>query len=103
MSQFVEFVSYNAPNVEEEELVTLRRHAITAVKAAHPTLVAVPTIMRTADESYVDVWIYESAAAAEAANAGAGEIGPFMEFMSVLTDIRFETGEMPDGADSPLV
>lgn len=102
MSTFVEFVSYNAPGVPEDKLMDLRREAIVAVKAAHPALVDVPAIMRTGDESYVDIWIYESQEAAEAANTGAAEIGPFMAFMAVLTDIEFQTGTMADSAGSPL-
>lgn len=102
MSTFVEFVSYNAPGIAEEKLMELRRDAILAVKAAHPALVAVPAIMKTADESYVDVWIYESAEAAEAANQGAGDIAPFMAFMGVLTDIGFQVGTMHESAESPL-
>jgi hypothetical protein len=37
MSTFVEFVSYNAPGVEEDRLMDLRRDAILAVKEAHPS------------------------------------------------------------------
>lgn len=102
MSHFVEFVSYNAPGIEEEKLMELRREAIRAVKAAHPELVDVPAIMRTGDESYVDVWIYETQEAAEAANEGATEIAPFMSFMGVLTDIGFQVGSMHPSAASPL-
>lgn len=102
MSTFVEYVSYKAPGVEEEKLMKLRRAAIEAVRQAHPALVDVPVISHHGDESYVDVWIYESAEAAEAANAGAGDIAPFMDFMGVLTGIEFKTGLMPDSAASPL-
>lgn len=102
MSTFVEFVSYNAPGIEEEKLMDLRREAILAVKAAHPALVAVPAIMKTGDQSYVDVWIYESAEAAAAANQDAGNIAPFMAFMGVLTDISFQVGSMHQSAVSPL-
>lgn len=102
MSTFVEFVSYNAPGVEEDRLMDLRRDAILAVKEAHPALLDVPAIMRTGEESYVDVWIYESQESADAANAGAAEIAPFMAFMGVLTDIEFQVGTMADNAASPL-
>jgi hypothetical protein len=102
MSTFVEFVSYNAPGVEEDRLMDLRRDAIMAVKEAHPALLDVPAIMRTGEESYVDVWIYESQESADAANAGAAEIAPFMAFMGVLTDIEFQVGTMADNAASPL-
>lgn len=102
MSTFVEFVSYNAPGIEEGKLMELRRQAILAVKAAHPQLVDVPAIMKTGEESYVDVWIYDSQEAADAANERAGEISPFMSFMGVLTDIEFQVGSMPPSAASPL-
>ena len=57
--------------------MTLRRHAIEAIKQAQSALIDVPVIMRTGDEAYTDVWIYKTQEAAEAAHESVGENGPF--------------------------
>jgi hypothetical protein len=103
MSRFVEFVKYRRLKaISEEEFLQIRSAAITAVKAAHPALVAVPVLSRQPDGSWVDVWIYETKEAAEAANAGAGDIPEFAALAGVLGDVEIEAGIMPQGAVSPL-
>lgn len=102
MSTFVEYVSYKAPDTDEEELLSLRRAAIEAVKRAHPALVDVPVFSRHDDGSYVDVWIYLTPEDAEAANNGAESIPEFMAFLGKLVDVEFNTGLMSSRAASPL-
>jgi len=102
MSTFVEYVSYRADDIDEEKLMLLRRQAVLDVKAAHPDLVDVPCIARMDDGSYVDVWIYASQEAAEAANAGAEAIPGFMAFASHHTDVQIRAGLMLASAESPL-
>ncbi len=102
MCQFVEFVKYSVRHVSEEEFLALRKSAIAAVKEAHRALVSVPVLAQQADGSWVDVWIYETQEAAEAAKEGAGEIAPFMAFAGVLEQVEIEAGHMPAGAASPL-
>jgi hypothetical protein len=101
MSYFVEFVKYRL-KATSEEFLQLRSAAITAVKAAHPALVAVPVLSQQRDGSWVDVWLYETKEAAEAANAAAGDIPEFVAFSGVLGDVEIESGIMPKGAVSPL-
>ena len=102
MSRFVEFVKYRLKATSEEQFLQLRSAAINAVKAAHPALVAVPVLSQQPDGSWVDVWIYETEEAAEAANAGAGDIPEFVAFSDVLGDVDIESGIMPQEAVSPL-
>lgn len=102
MSRFVEFVKYSVKETSEEKFLALRSAAITAVKAAHPALSAVPVLAERPDGSWVDIWIYESKVAAEAANADAGNIPEFVAYASVLDGIEIEAGLMPDAATSPL-
>lgn len=101
MSHFVEFVKYRT-ETSEKEFLALRSAAITAVKAAHPALLSVPVLSQQADGSWVDVWIYETKASAEAANEGAGDIPEFVAFASSVDGVEIEAGHMPDGAASPL-
>lgn len=103
MSCFVEFVKYSpkAPS-EQKEFLLLRSAAITAVKAAHPALVAVPVLSRKSDGSWADAWIYKTKEAAGAANAGAGDIPEFVAFTGVLGDVEIKARVMPEGAVSPL-
>jgi hypothetical protein len=102
MPHFVEFVTYSVKEASEEEFLALRSAAILAVKAAHPALVAVPVLAQRPDGSWTDVWIYETQEAAEAANAGAGDIPEFVAFAAVLDGVEIETGRMPDVATNPL-
>lgn len=102
MSVFVEYVTYKAGTTSEEKLFELRRQAILDVKSAHPELRSVPCIVRKEDGTYLDIWIYASKEAADAANAGAGEIPGFMAFFAVLDEVEIRGGEMPDSARDPL-
>lgn len=103
MSTFVEYVTYGrADGVSEEKLLELRRQAILDVKAAHPDLLSVPAIARKDDGSYLDIWVYASKEAGDAANAGGGEIPGFAAFFGAITDVEILGGYMPDSAKSPL-
>ena len=102
MPHFVEFVTYTVKEASEEEFLALRSAAILAVKAAHPALVSVPVLAQRPDGAWTDVWIYETREAADAANAGAGDIPEFVAFAAVLDDVEIEAGRMPGDAVSPL-
>ncbi len=102
MTHFVEFVNYRVEEASEEEFLALRSAAILAVKAAHPALVSVPVLAQRPDGSWTDVWIYETQAAADAANAGARDIPEFVAYSAVVGGVEIETGRMPDAAVSPL-
>jgi hypothetical protein len=102
MPHFVEFVTYSVKEAAEQEFLALRSAAIVAVKAAHPALVSVPVLAQRPDGSWTDVWIYETREAADAANAGAGDIPEFVAFAAVLDGVEIAAGHMPDGAVSPL-
>jgi hypothetical protein len=102
MPHFVEFVTYTVKEASEEEFLALRSAAIVAVKAAHPALVSVPVLAQQPDGSWTDVWIYETQEAAEAANAGAGDIPEFVSFAAVVDGVEIEAARMPDGAEKPL-
>ena len=102
MPHFVEFVKYSVKEASEEEFLALRSSAIAAVKAAHPALVSVPVLAQQPDGSWIDVWIYETQEAAEAANAGAGDIPEFVAFAAVVDGVEIEAGRMPNGAENPL-
>jgi hypothetical protein len=102
MPHFVEFVKYSVKEASEEEFLALRSSAVVAVKAAHPALVSVPVLSQQPDGSWIDVWIYESQDAAEAANAGAGDIPEFVAFSAVVDGVEIDAGRMPNGAENPL-
>lgn len=101
MPHFAEFVSFIAADVDDATLLARREAAIRAVRAAHPALLQVPVLARRDDGSWIDVWIYETREAAEAANAGAGEIPEFLDFASLLTDVDIVGGTVPAGSVDP--
>jgi hypothetical protein len=95
MPHFVEFVNYRVEKASEEEFLALRSAAIVAVKAAHPALVSVPVLARRPDGSWIDVWIYATREAADAANAGAGDIPEFVAFSAVVDGVEIQAGVSP--------
>lgn len=101
MSYFVEFVAFRT-DLPEEQLIERRAAAIVAVRKAHPDLLDVPALSHNEDGSWTDVWIYRTQQAAEAANAGAGDIPAFLELAGSLTGITITAGHMPESATSPL-
>lgn len=88
--------------VPAEEFLELRNAAIGEVKSAHPALVAVPFCGEQTDGSWIDIWVYESAEAAEAANGDAGNLGEFMKMANVLTDVEVRTTACPPSAVTPM-
>ncbi|MDN3460714.1 hypothetical protein [Rhodococcus sp. APC 3903] len=101
MSHCAELVTY-AITTNEADFIARRSAAIVEVKAAHPGLVSVPFVGKREDGTYLDVWIYETADAAEAANADAASLAAFTAFFSVLSDVAIETTQFPEAAVSPL-
>lgn len=102
MPQFVEFVHFRADDVPTHHLVSARNAAIAAVKQAHPALVSVPVLSRAEDGRWTDIWVYQTEAAAEAANSDSGNIPEFLAFAELLTDVSIVSGSAPDGSTSVL-
>lgn len=101
MSYCAELVTFTL-TTSDEEFFALRKAAITEVKAAHPKLLSVPFCAKRADGSWVDLWIYESKEAADAANADAANLPEFMKMFAVIDGVEIEVTEYPESAVSPL-
>jgi hypothetical protein len=107
MPKCVEFVKFRVKEGQQPAFLERRSAAILAVHKAHPDLVGAPVLAEHADGSWTDVWIYRTAAAAERANAGAGDIPEFVAMAELLEDVRVEASSMPDavpgseGSDRP--
>ena len=101
MPKCVEFVRFRVREGQRPAFLARRAEAILAVHKAHPDLVGAPVLAEHADGSWTDVWIYRTAAAAERANAGAGDIPEFVAMADLLEDVRVEASSMPDAIAGP--
>ncbi|ANW67268.1 hypothetical protein BCA37_30285 [Mycobacterium sp. djl-10] len=101
MSYCSEFVTFTI-DTDDDTFLQLRRTAVQEVKRAHPRLMAVPVCAKRADGTWIDVWIYESKEAADAANADAENLPEFCKLFAVLKDVQIEITEFPVSAASPL-
>ena len=100
MSNCVEFVKFRVKGGQRSAFLTRRAEAIADVRAAHPDLIGAPVLAEHEDGSWTDVWIYRTAAAAEQANADAGNIPAFLAMADLLDDVHVEAGTAPEGLDS---
>ncbi|MBE7195823.1 MAG: hypothetical protein INR66_25515 [Gordonia polyisoprenivorans] len=98
----VELVTFTVPDDDVDTYLARRAEAIREVKAAHPGLWAVPFTSKRSDGTWIDVWIYETEHAANAANADAENLPRFLEMVSLLGDVQIEVTSMPAPAVSPL-
>ncbi|MGW0038238.1 antibiotic biosynthesis monooxygenase [Gordonia sp. NPDC003376] len=103
MGYCVEFVRFTVEPSDVDEFIQRRQAAITEVKAAHPGLRSVPVCARRDDRTWLEVWIYETREAADAANADAENLPQFMAMAALLGNIEIEAAEMPATAISPLI
>ncbi|RSM50720.1 hypothetical protein DMA12_00730 [Amycolatopsis balhimycina DSM 5908] len=101
MPKCVEFVKFRVKEGQLPVFLERRSAAIPAVREAHPDLIGAPVLAEHADGSWTDVWIYRTAAAAERANAGAGDIPEFLAMAELLEDVRVEASSMPDAVTAP--
>lgn len=101
MSRCAEFVTFSVPG-DESEYLDRRRAAIAEVKNAHPGLWSVPMLTKNADGRWTDVWIYETAEAAHAANADSGNLPAFLAMAELLADVHIEESTLADHAVAPL-
>jgi hypothetical protein len=97
-----EIVSFTVDDEDVETFLKCRTDAIKEVKAAHPALWAVPLCARRDDSTWIDVWIYESREAADAANADAENLPAFVAMVGLLDNLTIEPAAMPPAATSPL-
>ena len=102
MSYCAEIVTFTVADSDIDTFLERRTAAIREVKAAHPALWSVPLCSKRSDGTWVDVWIYETREAADAANADAENLPAFLSMVGLLGDLRLEVTDMPDGAVSPL-
>ena len=97
MPAYVEVCRYQSNGISEAEFVNLRAAAILGIRAAFPGLVDVPVVCRLDDGTWIDIWIYDSAESAEAANAGADGVEDYVRWSAFLSDGTIEAGLMPTG------
>ncbi|MGQ4601387.1 hypothetical protein [Nocardia sp. R6R-6] len=102
MGYCAEIVTFTIDDADIATFLERRRAAIAEVKSAHPQLWAVPMCARRADGTWVDVWIYETRQAAEAANSDAGNLPRFLAMADLLDNIEIEATDMPVDAITPL-
>jgi hypothetical protein len=97
-----EIVTFTVAESDVTTFLKRRSAAIKEVKAAHSDLWSVPMCARRDDGTWVDVWIYASREAADAANADAGNLPAFLAMVELLGDVSIEVTDMPSTAISPL-
>ena len=93
----VEFVHVRVHDGQEEEFLASRPGAVAAVAAAIPGFVAAPVIAKGEDGLWTDVWIYDSAEQAEAANAEAADMPEFGRMAAVSEVVSIDMAWMPVG------
>ncbi len=101
MPKCVEFVRFRVKEGHLDDFLARRAEAVPAVRKAHPDLIGAPVLAEHDDGSWTDVWIYRTAAAAERANAGAGDIPEFLAMADLLVDVQVEASSMPDEVSEP--
>ncbi|WP_016882094.1 MULTISPECIES: hypothetical protein [unclassified Rhodococcus (in: high G+C Gram-positive bacteria)] len=97
MPYYAEIVCFSL-NTDSAAYLALRRDAIAEVQKSHPKLFAVPFTGADDNGRWVDVWIYETKAAAEAANADAENLAAFGRLFEVLSDVSIESFEVAEEA-----
>ncbi|CAH0244910.1 hypothetical protein [Rhodococcoides fascians] len=102
MSYCVEIVNFTVADKDVDTFLERRTAAIREVKAAHPALWSVPLCSKKSDGTWVDVWIYETREAADAANADSENLPAFLSMAELLGNVELEVTDMPAGAVSPL-
>lgn len=95
MSYCAELVTFTL-EAEEKVFLDLRAAAIAEVKKAHPQLLAVPFCAKRADGTWIDLWIYETREAADAANADAGNLPEFLKMFALISNVDIEVTESPE-------
>lgn len=102
MSQhLVEFVHLRVHDGQEEEYLASRPAAVAAVAAVIPGFVAAPVVAKGEDGRWTDVWIYDSAEQAEAANAKAAELPEFCRMAAVVEVVSIDMTWMPVAQFNP--
>ncbi|MGV9866866.1 hypothetical protein [Rhodococcus koreensis] len=102
MSYCVELVRFTVADADVDTFLERRQEAIQEVKAAHPALWSVPLCSRRTDGTWIDVWIYETEDAADAANADVENLPKFLAMAALIDNVEIEATEMPTGAVSPI-
>jgi hypothetical protein len=96
VTQHVEFVKFRVQDGRRAAFLAARPAAIAAVRAAHPLLVGAPVLAEHPDGSWTDVWIYQTAEAAAAANRQADRIPAFLAMAALLDDVTIDEATAPD-------
>lgn len=96
MAYCAEIVSFSM-NDDEEEFARLRKAAIDEVKAAHPDFVSAPYAGKREDGTWVDLWIYKSREAADAANDDIENLHEFLKMFALLENVNIEFITVPEG------
>lgn len=96
MAYCAEIVTFSM-KANEEEYVRLRKAAIEEVRTAHPQLVSAPYAGKREDGTWVDLWIYESREAANAANADIENLPEFLKMFALLENVNIEMITVPEG------
>lgn len=99
MTYCAELVTFTVADTDVETYLQRRAAAIQEVKSAHPALYAVPFCSRRPDGTWIDVWIYETKDAADAANADAPNLPAFLAMAELLDNVDIEVTEMPLAAE----
>ncbi|MCZ4588346.1 hypothetical protein [Rhodococcus opacus] len=102
MPYCAEIIRFTVADADVDTFLERRQEAIKEVKAAHPALWSVPLCSRRDNGTWVDVWIYETREAADAANADAENLPKFLAMATLLDNVEIEATEMPAGAVSPI-
>jgi Antibiotic biosynthesis monooxygenase len=78
-----------------EEMLARRADLISAVRAAHPGL-AEARLARVSEDTWVDMWRWDSPASMQAALAGAPSLPEAAAAFALTTDLTAENAELVD-------
>ena len=78
-----------------EEMLARRADLISAVRAAHPGL-AEARLARVGDDTWVDMWRWDSPASMQAALAGAPSLPAAAAAFALASDLTAESAELVD-------
>ncbi|MBB3664570.1 hypothetical protein FB384_003474 [Prauserella sediminis] len=98
----MEFVRFTVAESDVDTFLARRQEAIGEVKSAHPELWSVPLCSLREDGTWIDVWIYTSKQAADAANADVENLPRFRAMVELLDNLEIEATDMPEQAKSDI-
>ena len=102
MAYCAEIITYSI-TVEPAEFLARRAAVVEIALRVTDGLVGIPFCGERHDGTWIEVWIYATQAAAEAAAAAGSDEPEFLALMEVMTDIEIEFVDVQDDALAAVI